>query len=110
MHPKAKEFAKKALRKASLQWPEFAIAVKASRVAPNRHKCSECGEVFPRKEVERNHREPVMPVNKTDITMDEYISNLLCDSSKISIICIRCHENITKLQNAMRKFYKKHNK
>lgn len=100
-------FAKRVLRHASLEWPERTAAIKKAYRGINKYECAYCNQLYPRKKVEVNHINPVMPVDKPNITMDQYVLNLFCEATGFEVLCINCHKSLTKIQGELRKSYKK---
>lgn len=103
-------FAKKALRKASLEWPERTKAIKRAYRGINRYECAECKSCFQRKLIEINHINPVHPIDKAQITMDEYVLNLFCEADGFNVLCIPCHKSLTMVQSELRKLKRKKRK
>lgn len=105
-------FVKSALRTASLKWPpRFAVLSKAyvttkinkasGRLAKH-YRCNACKDVFPLKDIQVNHKVPVIPTEGFD-SWDNTIERLFCEEDGLEALCIPCHKNITKEQNETRK-------
>lgn len=99
-------FAIAALRRASYRWPANSEALKAARIARNEYECAACKGIFGRREVQKDHIEPVVPTTGW-ISFDDFIKRLYCDISGISILCKKCHSAKTKLENEIRRKNKK---
>lgn len=108
-------FVKSALRTASVRWePRYRtledafvgrqINVKSGKLAKH-FLCSKCGGHFPQKDVEVNHKIPVVPVEGFT-SWDVVIDRLFCEKDGLEIVCKPCHKAITKLENEQRKNYK----
>ena len=53
--------------------------------------CNKCGLTFPLKEIDVDHIEPVVPVDRPIKDWNEYIERLFCDSTNLQVLCKRCH-------------------
>lgn len=105
-------FIKSALRSASQRWPpRYAVLnaakqgkkinAKTGRLAEH-YLCAACREAFPAKEVQVNHKIPVVPVSGFD-SWDGVISRLYCEAEHLEVLCIPCHKAITQQENQERK-------
>lgn len=69
-------------------------------------QCAACQKKAPRKQVRVDHIEPVVPVSgKT--TFDNYIDRLFCGKKGLQILCVPCHNEKSKRENAERRKIKK---
>ena len=99
-----------ALRRA--QWPVKYEAIRSAFVrdgvnpATGRkcklHKCSDCGELFPAKDMRADHIDPIVPVTGFD-NWDSLIGRLFCELDGFQAVCVECHAVNTKAENAERK-------
>lgn len=105
-------FIKSALRSASQRWPpKYTVLSKAKtgkkinsktgRLAEH-YLCAACKEAFPAKDVQVNHKFPVIPVSGFD-SWDDVIKRLFCEEDGLEVLCIPCHKAITKQENEERK-------
>jgi 5-methylcytosine-specific restriction endonuclease McrA len=105
-------FIKSALRSASQRWPVRyqtlidsyvgqQINPKSGRLAKH-YRCNRCKEVFPAKEVEVNHIEPVVPLSGFT-TWDDVIKRMFCEAEGLETVCKPCHKLITKQERDERK-------
>lgn len=105
-----RSFIMSALRRA--QWPPKYQAIKAAFVrdginpATGRqcklHKCEECGELFPAKDMQADHTQPVVPVTGFD-SWDGVIERLFCEKEGFTAMCRSCHKAKTQAENAERR-------
>lgn len=105
-------FVKSALRSASVRWPPryqvLSEAYVGTRTNPktNRqakhYKCAQCLYDFVGKDVQVNHKTPVVPLQGFD-SWDGVVSRMFCEKSGLEVVCIPCHKDITKLENEGRK-------
>lgn len=75
---------------------------KKSKRQSNFYKCASCKKEFPTKEVEVDHIKPIIPIEgftSWDITID----NLYCDKTNLQVLCLKCHEKKTKIENEERR-------
>lgn len=103
-------FVKKALRRASLKWPDRNEAIKNARVSRGMYKCSHCKkESFGPKDGNLDHIQPVQPIG-VEIDLITWIYRLLCDVSNWQWLCKNCHDNKTLHENLLREVKKVNNK
>jgi len=53
--------------------------------------CNKCGLNFPLKDVQVDHIEPVIPVDREIEKWDEYIERLFCGPEELQVLCKECH-------------------
>jgi 5-methylcytosine-specific restriction endonuclease McrA len=99
-------FAIAALRRASYRWPANSEALKKARIARNEYECAGCNNVFGRREIQKDHIEPVVPTTGWD-SFDSFIERLYCKVDGIAILCKKCHSVKTKAENELRRKNKK---
>lgn len=105
-------FIKSALRSASVRWPpRYQVLNEAKlgkRVNPKtgrlaeHYECAACKGAFPGKEVQVNHKLPVIPPSGFD-SWDETIKRMFCEKHGLEVLCIPCHKTITDLENKERR-------
>lgn len=108
--PNPQTFAKTKLRSASLLWPGRTEALKRARVGRGLYLCASCNEAFPRKAVQLDHIEPVVDIKLGWTGFDDWISRLFCPPEGFRVLCVRCHDSITVIQDQMREFHRKKRK
>jgi 5-methylcytosine-specific restriction endonuclease McrA len=72
--------------------------------------CGECGVVEPRYKMQIDHILPVIRLDETleDLSWTELIEERLwCDESNLMPICLPCHKQKSKIENKLRREYKK---
>lgn len=109
-----KSFITSALRRA--QWPQRHAAVKAAYVEDGinpktgrkckLHRCSDCNELFPQKEVQADHITPVVGPEGF-IDWNTFIERLYVEADGYRVLCKGCHKIITDQENAERRARKK---
>lgn len=100
--PESFGFAIAALRRASYRWPANSEALKLARVARNEYECNICKGIFGRREVQKDHIEPVVPVTGW-IGFDDFIQRLYCSVDKIQVACKPCHKVKSQIENKLRR-------
>lgn len=94
-------FVTSALRAAARRWPpKFRVLAKAmvgsfvnaktGRKALH-YKCAQCAEVFPGKEVQVDHKKPVI-AKEGFVDWDTYIDRLFCEDANLQVLCLECHK------------------
>ena len=105
-------FVKGGLRSISQRWPPRysvlnqacigqQINTKSGRLAKH-YLCASCNIAYPAKEVEVNHRNPIVPVTGFD-SWDGLIERLFCEKEHLEVLCKPCHRSVSKLENQQRK-------
>lgn len=105
-------FVKGGLRSTSQRWPPryecLAEAYVGQRINKSsgrwakHYRCASCQAEFPQKEVEVNHKIPVVPPTGFD-SWDGVIARLFCEKEHLEVVCKTCHKEITKSENLERK-------
>ena len=54
--------------------------------------CAKCGLRFSRKQVQVDHIQPVVPVDREVKDWNEYISRLFCNPDNLQVLCKPCHQ------------------
>lgn len=107
-----RSFVKSALRSASVRWPpryevlnaayvDRRINEKTGRLAKH-FQCNLCKGVFPQKDVEVNHKNPVVPTTGFD-SWDAVIERMFCEHADLEVLCKPCHKQTTLTENLLRK-------
>lgn len=101
-------FIKSALRSASQRWPPKyqclneayvgqRLNTKTGRMAKH-FKCNSCSGEFPQKEVEVNHKTPVIPLSGFD-SWDGVVERMFCEKEHLEVLCKPCHKEQTHKEN-----------
>lgn len=61
------------------------------------YKCAKCKGDFPSKEVQVDHKSPVVGVGGFK-DWDTYIDRLYCEADNLQVLCLTCHKEKTKLE------------
>lgn len=72
-------------------------------------KCTECGKMEPKYLMQVDHKQPLVPIDKSleDMTWDEVVDNTWCDESNLQPICKPCHKKKSLAENKLRREFKK---
>jgi len=100
-----KRFIVPTLRRASYRWPERNESLKAAKLERGVYKCANCELPHPRKNVQIDHIEPVVPLEVTLTTQswDSYIERMFCTRDKYQILCEQCHDLKSSMEVQTRK-------
>lgn len=91
-----------ALRRIARWWPPSQEAVK--RATKNGGvECASCKKVFKRKDVHRDHIEPVIDPSTGFTSWDSYINRLLAPVEAFQLLCVPCHTQKSKKENKIRR-------
>jgi 5-methylcytosine-specific restriction endonuclease McrA len=73
------------------------------------YTCKSCGDLIKSTEVQVDHIEPVIPVDKAaiDLTWEEIETRLFCDKSNLQVLCKKCHKEKSNMENKTRRENKK---
>lgn len=102
-----RQFVKVKLRRASLMWKPRNLALKAARVDRGLYQCEMCKDIFPRQNVQLDHKAPVMDIRAPDFTFDNFVRRLFVDVSGFAVLCINCHLIKSTLEAGVRSINKK---
>lgn len=100
-------FAKNVLRRASLKWKPRNEAFKSAKVSYGKYKCADCEQIFRRKDVELDHKDPVINIQKGFIDLNEFVHRLFAPIEGWAVLCVTCHSIKTAIENEMREHFKK---
>lgn len=65
-------------------------------------KCADCCKEFPHKEVQVDHKKPVVDPKVGFVDWDTFIERLYVTASKMQVLCTTCHKVKTKAERAAR--------
>jgi 5-methylcytosine-specific restriction endonuclease McrA len=104
--PRFKSFLMSILRRASRFWKPSDLCIEKTRLSRGVHVCPECKKTCKRKDMKKDHIDPVIPV--TGFTnWDDIISRLFVKQEGWQALCVDCHDKKTKEENEKRKALKK---
>jgi 5-methylcytosine-specific restriction endonuclease McrA len=105
-----KSFIINSLRRATYRWPPRGDALKCSRKEKGLYECAHCKEFFKNKEICLDHIVPVVDPKTGFTTWDDYIEKMFPEKEGFQVLCRRCHDVKTGLEDEMRKYYNKKRK
>lgn len=99
-------FVKSILRGGSKRWPPKyevlneacvgqKVNVKTGRLAKH-YKCASCGGEFPAKDVQVDHKNPIIDPTKGFESWDKVVDGMYCEKDNLQVLCIDpCHKDKT---------------
>lgn len=72
-------------------------------------KCTECGTMEAKSNIQLDHNDPVIPLNKSfeEMTLDEVVNRQWCEENNLKPMCKPCHYSKTTIENKQRRLLKK---
>ena len=72
-------------------------------------KCTDCGTMEAKSNVQIDHVEPVVPVHTSfeEMSLDTVVDRMWCEEHKLQPLCKPCHKSKTKIENKERRANKK---
>lgn len=112
-------FIKSAIRSMTSRWPVKYDALRAAQVGVKvnpktgrnamHYKCACCGEDFPVKEVQVDHKEPLIPTDgSSQNDWNIIINRALVEIEGFQVLCKPCHKVKTAEENNERRSSRKH--
>ena len=108
-----KSFITSALRTATQRWPPKFEALKAAFVDRKVNKktgklaqhfsCASCKGEFVSKDVQVDHKKPVVDPKKGFQGWETYIDRLFCETENLQVLCVPCHKSKTASEKEQRK-------
>lgn len=110
---RVRSFITAVLRSGSRRWPpryetlneaktEKKVNLDSGRIAQH-FRCAGCGLDYPSKQVQIDHREPVVDPLVGFISWDNFIEKLYCGKDNLQVLCKTCHKVKTKKESSGRK-------
>lgn len=111
-------FIKSAIRSMSGRWPVKYDALKAAQAGvmvnaktgrmAMHYTCKCCGKLFPAKDVQVDHIEPIVPLTMVEnLDWNIVINNALCELDGFQVLCKPCHKEKSLEENAERRANKR---
>ena len=66
------------------------------------YRCAECKKAFPKKDVQVDHRKPVVDPKKGFVDWNTYIERLFCGIRNLQVLCTGCHKIKTQKEKTKR--------
>jgi 5-methylcytosine-specific restriction endonuclease McrA len=73
------------------------------------YTCAQCGnlgksqESAEYKKIAVDHISPIIPINGTQLTLDQIAERMFCDVSGCQVLCSACHHTKTQIENQTRR-------
>lgn len=77
-----------------------------ARVDRNQYLCAQCKLIFPRKEIQIDHIEPVTPLTGW-VDLDTFVTRLKVSATEMQAICKTCHKKKSGVENETRRTSKR---
>lgn len=76
------------------------------------YQCAGCKGAFAGHETNIDHVLPIIAVDSSleEMTWDEVVDRIWCDPSQLQLFCLTCHKVKSKIENKLRRQYKKEKK
>ena len=94
---------KKEARKAAMVMVDKGLYKNGNQKKVQQFKCRECAELFGTKEVQVDHIDPVVSVERGFTDWNDYIDRLFCSVDNLQVLCKPCHKVKSKIENATRR-------
>ncbi len=110
-----RSFLTSTLRAGSRRWPPryevLALAKTEKKINPasgrlaQHYKCAKCKQDYPAKDVQVDHKKPVVDPKTGFTTWDNYIDRMFCEKANLQVLCSVCHKKKTQLEKEQAKKY-----
>jgi 5-methylcytosine-specific restriction endonuclease McrA len=97
-----KSFVIATLRRSTFRWPFKNIAKTRQRIERGFYTCEECKQSFGNKDIELDHKNPVIDVKNGWTNWDDFINRLFVKSHEFQVLCEGCHSIKTSIENVQR--------
>lgn len=97
-----RQFVLNTLKRKSYMLPAISAALDKARRGFGLYECVECRQVVARKNLEKDHEPPVIPITGWD-DYNGVIERWLGERSEIRVMCKPCHKAKSKRENAARR-------
>lgn len=81
---------------------EKKINPKTGRMAQH-FRCASCSNEYPSKQVQVDHRDPVVSPVDGFVSWDIFIERLYCGKDNLQVLCLSCHQLKSKKERIVRK-------
>lgn len=103
-------FAKGILRRYSRTWIPMYEARKLAKRGPNKYECAACKELFGTKEIQIDHRIPVVDIELGDQGLEIFAQRLYCEVENLDVLCKNCHAAKSSTEMHLRKLARQRKK
>lgn len=95
------------LRLVSYKWPARSEALRRARIERGIYRCAVCKKKYRNKQISLDHKDPVINPAKGWEGVEIYVNRLFCAAGGFQVLCKKCHDKKTKIENAIRLKWKK---
>lgn len=68
-----------------------------------KYRCMDCNNIFRRKEIKRDHIEPIISVYEHENGVEDILDRAFCGIENLQLLCKECHQIKSNLENKLRK-------
>ena len=87
------------MRKGTYKWKPRNEALSEARVERGRYLCAGCKEIVGRKEIQIDHKEPIIDPKVGWVSWDVYIDRMFCEKENLQALCkSKCHSEKSKYE------------
>lgn len=104
--PRFRSFLMSVLRRASRFWKPSNACIEKTKITRGSHICPICNKIFKRKEMKKDHINPVIPIEGFTL-WDEVIRRMFVGEDGWQALCKSCHDKKTSEENEQRKVLRK---
>lgn len=90
------------LRRLSARWYPRSDAKTTARIERGKYECAMCKKPTPTKEIQLDHKKPVVDPIAGFQGWDQHIERLFVEAEGFQVLCKSCHKVKTKAENAVR--------
>lgn len=109
MNKGKRTFVMNVLRRGTYRWPGRFNSLKKAHKARNAYECNSCKEIFKKKEINLDHKDPVIPVEGTE-DFNVIIDRMYAEEGGWQVLCKPCHKTKTEAENEQRVVIKQEKK
>lgn len=96
-------FVTNGLRRLSYRWPPRYMTLKKAHKARNAYECEMCKGIFTKKEIQMDHKHPVIDPLKGFTNLDDLAHRMMAPMGNWSALCETCHKKKSFDENQIRK-------
>jgi hypothetical protein len=95
-------WAKALLRRFWRRIPSARVALLKANRGRGLYECAECHKIFKKKQIQLDHRIPVIDPVEGYKNLDTYVDRLYCDESNLQVLCTKDHSEKTIAEHKIR--------
>ena len=87
------------MRKGTYKWRPRNEALSEARVERGKYRCAGCKEIVGRKEIQIDHKDPVVDPKVGWVSLDLYAERMFCEKENLQALCkTKCHSEKSRLE------------